>query len=362
MQSILVKNRGARFLIAAALLITVVALFWTSSRYPSLDDKALMGGAIHLEDPLSFEAVIPVEPDFPIWKKVVFTTINWIDTNRQGMTFGIIMGALLLTLLRYIRRVSFKNSFLNAGLGLLIGAPLGVCVNCAAPIAKGMYAGGARAETMLAAMIASPTLNIVVLTMMISLLPGYIVVTKIALSCAIILVAIPLICRILPRKQLTVFDNEGDSCPIPKPVALQSAESFFEAILGLGRDLLKDFWYIIKLTLPLMILAGFLGAIVATLLPIELFQGLKFGLISLICIAVIGTFLPVPIAFDVVICAALLAAGLDIGYVMALLFTLGIFSVYSAFITTQTISLFATALLSLVIVVTGIFAGLGLIP
>jgi hypothetical protein len=30
-----------------------------------------------------------------------------------------------------------KSSFLNALLGMAIGAPLGVCVNCAAPIAKG---------------------------------------------------------------------------------------------------------------------------------------------------------------------------------------------------------------------------------
>ena len=56
--------------------------------------------------------------------------------------------------------------------------PLGVCVNCAAPIAKGLYAGGARAETTLAAMIASPTLNIVVLTMLFGLFPFYMALTK----------------------------------------------------------------------------------------------------------------------------------------------------------------------------------------
>ena len=33
----------------------------------------------------------------------------------------------------------------------VIGTPLGVCVNCAAPIARGMYTSGLRAETTLSA-------------------------------------------------------------------------------------------------------------------------------------------------------------------------------------------------------------------
>ena len=70
---------------------------------------------------------------------------------------------------------------------MAMGAPLGVCVNCAAPIAKGMYAGGARAESTLSAMVASPTLNVIVLTMLFSILPFYMAVMKIALSLFVIL-------------------------------------------------------------------------------------------------------------------------------------------------------------------------------
>ena len=51
-----------RFVLALVLVAVLAAQFWTQSRYPSLDDKAIMSGAIQLEDPLSFEAVLPIRP------------------------------------------------------------------------------------------------------------------------------------------------------------------------------------------------------------------------------------------------------------------------------------------------------------
>ena len=153
-----------RVIFAGLLVVVLAFLFWTESRYPSLNNKAIMEGSIQLEDPLSFEALLTVDPSMPMWKKIVFTTINWVKTNKNGMTFGVLFGAAFLTLIRYLPVRSFRGRYANSALGMAIGAPLGVCVNCAAPIAKGMYSAGARAETTLSAMIASPTLNIVVLT------------------------------------------------------------------------------------------------------------------------------------------------------------------------------------------------------
>ena len=46
--------------------------------------------------------------------------------------------------------------------------------------------------------------------------------------------------------------------------------------------------------------------------------------------ALVATFLPVPIAFDVIIVMALLSNGLDAGLATTLLFGLGIFSIYPA--------------------------------
>lgn len=347
-----------RPVLVVILLALIATVFWTQSRYPSLDEKAIMSGAIQLEDPMSFEVLITVEPHHPVWLKILYTTINWINTNLVGMTFGVLFGAGFLTLLRYLRKKSFSSSFMNSATGLVVGAPLGVCVNCAAPIAKGLYSGGARAETTLSVMIASPTFNAVVLTMLFSLLPFYMAVAKIAISLVVILLVVPLVCRLLPKEQLQLMDIAGDSCLISGPEQ-KTAQNLKVAALDVVQYLLKDLWFILRVTVPLMFLAGLLGAIVATLVPLEGLSEAQFSWLGLFGLALIGTFLPVPIAFDVVVSGALLNGGLAPGYVMALLFTLGVFSIYSFIIVSTTISWRAAWLLGASIVGMGFVAGAG---
>jgi uncharacterized membrane protein YraQ (UPF0718 family) len=356
--SLIIKPYGMRFFFSALLIIGLLAIFWSQSRYPALNEKAIMSGAIQLEDPLGFEAKFPIKQDMAFVEKVGLSTLNWLNTNKKGMTFGILFAAAFLTLGGYLRQKSFQNPVLNALAGMVVGAPLGVCVNCAAPIARGLYAGGARAETALAMMIASPTLNIVVLTMAFSLLPFYIAATKLFLSVLLILFGIPLLCRLLPTTDLTATS----SSPIPAPTAWEQTpprrETPLIALLQTAKAFAHNLWFILKLTLPLMVLAGFLGALVATLLPTDLIVDLPFAFSALILIAIVGTFLPVPIAFDVVVCGALLSLGLAHGFVAALVFTLGSFSIYSYFIIAQAISWRAANLMTAAVVALGVLAGL----
>ncbi|GGX70338.1 hypothetical protein GCM10007385_44180 [Tateyamaria omphalii] len=357
MSTIADPDRHTRMLLAFCILIVLAVLFWTGSRYPALDEKAMMSGAIQLEDSLSFEALVPLTPDMSVLERMFWSTINWIDTNKKGMTFGILFAAGFLTFMPYVQRRSFSGGFSNAALGLVIGTPLGVCVNCAAPIARGMYSAGLRAETTLAAMIASPTLNVIVLTMLFSLLPFYLAVTKIALSLVMILVLVPLIARTLPQRELP---QDEIICPLPDPVSIhRQQESLLSAVLAIVQAFGQNLWYIIKMTVPLMLLAGALGASVATLLPQDLVVGLPYSLVALLIIAIIGVFLPVPIAFDVVVTAAMLAAGLAHGYVMALLFTLGTFSIYSFFIVWQSLGRRAAVGMATAVVVLGVLGGIG---
>ena len=121
----------------------------------------MMSGAIQLEDALSFEAKFPISADMGLLERIFWSTLNWINTNKKGMTFGVLFAAAFLTAAAYLKQRSFSGGFANSLLGMAIGTPLGVCVNCAAPhMPRGMYSGGMRAETVLSAMIASPTLNI----------------------------------------------------------------------------------------------------------------------------------------------------------------------------------------------------------
>lgn len=360
MQAML-KAPPYRIIFAGLLVVTLAFLFWTESRYPSLNNKAIMEGSIQLEDPLSFESLLTVDPSMPMWKKIAYTTINWVKTNRKGMTFGIFFGAAFLTLIRYLPVRSFSGRHANSALGMAIGAPLGVCVNCAAPIAKGMYSAGARAETTLSAMIASPTLNVVVLTMAFALFPIEIAVTKLALSIVVILIVVPFVIRLTPEIELSESAKvaEDGTCELdlsrPKP-----KEPLISAAVGFVWDYIKDLWFIISRTVPLMFLAGFLGAVVGNLVPLESFSAAETTLLILAVVAVVGVFLPVPIGFDVVVAGTLLSAGLSAGLVMTLVFTLGIFSVYSFIIIGSTISWKVARNMTVAIVLVGILSGYGI--
>ena len=77
-----------------------------------------------------------------------------------------------------------------------------------------------------------------------------------------------------------------------------------------------------------MLLAGLLGAIMIEVVPTATLSELEFSLLVLFAVALVGTFLPVPIAFDIIMVSILLAAGIAPAVGMTLLFTLGIFSIY----------------------------------
>ena len=361
-QGLITRSHEKRFLLALLIVAVLAYLFWTGSRYPSLNEKAMMSGAIQLEDALSFEAKYPITPDMNIVEHIFWSTLNWIATNRKGMTFGVLFAAAFLTAAGYLQKKSFRGRFSNSVLGLAIGTPLGVCVNCAAPIARGMYSSGLRAETTLSAMIASPTLNVVVLTMLFSLVPVYMALTKVALSLLVILVMVPLICRALNLSQIAP-EHRIDTPQTPWTAAELGTpphrEGLHIAVREVAKAYLKNLWYIVKMTVPLMILAGFLGTVAAVLLPGELIMGLGFSLLVLLAVALVGVFLPVPIGFDVVMAGALLASGLEQGYVMALLFTLGSFSIYSWFIVAQSVGTRAATLLGATVMALGVLAGLG---
>ncbi len=107
----------------------------------------------------------------PLSTRVWRTTVNWLDANRIGMTFSFLFGPAALTFLATLRRRRTNSVYLNTLFGAAAGMPLAVCTNCVAPIARGFYASGMSTESVLAAMFASPALNVVVLAMTFALFP-----------------------------------------------------------------------------------------------------------------------------------------------------------------------------------------------
>ena len=351
-----VSLNNMRILLVLTVLATTAAMFWSGSRYPSLNEKAIMGGSAALEDPLSFEASLQTQPGDPLPQRILFSTVNWVETNLEGMTFGLVIGACLLTLIGLISVRGHRNGYINAALGLLVGTPLGVCVNCAAPVAKGMHDGGARLETTLATMFSSPTLNIVVISMLLSIFPPYLVVIKLALTLFFILLVVPWLSRrVFSDERALTYDDT--LCAIAPAEPSQPDSSLASALLMTGSDLIKNLWYVVSRTVPLMLLAGGLGAVAANVLPLQTLVDLEPTLASLVLVALVGIFLPVPVAFDIVVVAVLISTGVPMIYSMTLLFTLGIFSIYPFMIVWRSISARVAIVLTSVLIAMGIAGG-----
>ena len=339
------------------MLLSISAIvFWSGSRYPSLDEKAIMGGSATLEDPLSFEATLQAQPGDELRTRILYSTINWLETNFEGMAFGLIVGACLLTLISMVPARGHGNGYINSLIGVFIGTPLGVCVNCSAPVAKGMHDGGARLETTLATMLSSPTLNIIVLSMLFSIFPLYIVVIKLVLTLVYIMLFVPWLSTWVFRKE-RAQSYDDSRCQITSAPIGPDNECWSMAIANASRTLLRNLFYIGARTVPLMFVAGLLGAIVANTLPLSALTDTEPNILSVALVALVGILLPVPVAFDIVIVAVLISAGAPMVYSMTLLFTLGIFSVYPFFIIWNSISPKVAIILMLTLTLMGVIGG-----
>jgi uncharacterized membrane protein YraQ (UPF0718 family) len=341
-----------RFTILIVFLICVACGFWLVSRYPALDTKAALSGTEAFEDPLTNESHFHASRNADFSSRVIITTLNWYQTNWRGMAFGLVIAAGFFTLLKYTPRQPSDKRFRNSFIGMFVGTPLGVCVNCVAPIAKGMYEAGSKMETALAVMFSSPTLNIIVLTMLFSIFPFYIALAKLLATFLLILLIVPLI----SDKKQQVTENPvceiDTSCDITK-------ESWAQAVKGATLEYLKGLQYIFIRTVPLMLLAGVFGAIASHLMSFDKLIGAPINLINLSLISMIGTFMPLPIAFDLMLAQALMMSGLAPGFVTTALFTFGTFSIYSAMIIARTFSTFLAIKLFLIVFSLGV--GLGYI-
>ena len=373
------RRIDARIVITGALIATICAIFWLGSRYPSLQGKAGADPDEALSTPLGFESHFPEPGPDEKFKRILWTAMEWAVTNKQGMTFGVLLAAGLLTVVPLLPGPR-GGKFAGSVQGMLMGAPLGVCVNCAAPIGQAMLKGGSRVEVALATMFSSPSFNVIVLGMLLTLFPWYLVWLKLTTSVLMVLVVTPQLSGLADRpgwrKPLHT------SALLPGLRIFQWMESAFgkvsEALLtpagdrpkglfhALGWVLMryaKNLWTVIRLSLPLMLLAGLMGAALVELLPwmriaqIAQVEGWMPNAAVLLLVAGFGTLLPVPIAFDVIICAVLWSAGVPMYVVAALLVTLGLYSVYPWSLIGTTLSWRIATLAGAAVLVLGVAAG-----
>jgi uncharacterized membrane protein YraQ (UPF0718 family) len=341
------SNAWRSRMLAVILMLAIASIFWVDSRYPALVKRYHAGTQVKAAGALTYGTVYPVDHAMPLSTRVWHTSINWLDANRIGMTFAFLFGPAALTSLAMSRRRRTGSRYRNALVGAVVGAPLAVCSNCVAPIARGFYASGMSTESVLAAMFASPALNIVVLAMTFALFPASIALLKLATVLFLIFVFAP-----------AAASPQGESAPaITCSIEIPVSETWTQALVSTARCFARSFWYVFRVAFPLMILAAVLGALVIELLPPEALNApVTVG--GTIVVALVGAFLPVPLTFDVAIAYIALTKGVPLPYVVTILCTLGIISVFSVSVIGKTISWKVAVAAYATVVALGTVAGL----
>jgi len=141
------------------------------------------------------------------------------------------------------------------------------------------------------------------------------------------------------------------------PIDIRVAESWWQAIVNVLQSYAKSFWYVFRVAFPLMILGAVLGALVIELLPPQAIIA-QASIGGIVLVALVGAFLPVPMAFDVAIAYIAMTHGAPMPYVVAILCTLGIISVFSLSVLGKTISWRLAGAVYATVAALGIVAGL----
>src|ERR1700733_8304362 len=309
------RRRLLEVSLAALIAFGAVLIFWSQQRYPALLKKLHAGTGVKVGGAISFDALLKVTPDMPAPTRVMRTSVNWLYTNRFGMYFALPFGAAMMTLLPGIGGPKrFSSAAGNVLCGAVVGAPLGVCTNCATPVAQSLLVGGASTRLTLAAMISSPSFNPVVVAMVFVLFPLPLAVIRLVVP-VVLLAALPLLVRENELGMRRIVIPSADQAMVPRLVAF-------------GRNYLRNLLRLTLLTLPWMVLAAVIGALVAEMIP-AYGTHVPVSAFGVVCVAILGTLLPVPMALDVALAYVLYHAGVPVPYVAALLCTLGPVSIYS---------------------------------
>ena len=325
----------ARVITLTVLGLIILCVFWFGSRYPALLLKAHHVKANHANQPLASMAfsreVLPTTIHDPLLVRILFGALNWLSSMAIGMTFGLLFGALIHTVLQYHPLRIGRNYTLNSLKGALIGVPMGVCANCAVPMACGLTRGHGRVEVALGYLFSSPNFNPVVIAITFTLLPWYFGAVKYLVLLFVILVLVPRLIRFLERRSaLTEFKVSADSasCSLEAP-DLACRKPFAVSAGQALRDYAKHIWMLFKPTISLMAIASVVSSALLVVVPWHALLGSMSGW-RLPAASFLGVFMPVPIALDVLFAGELFRSGISAGYTMMFLMTLGTYSVIPA--------------------------------
>ncbi len=307
-------KRHAPLLLLIATGIAILCIFWFTSRYPSLLKKSHDLPTYHPHSFVYNSDLMTLEGGDTFWRRVLVTFVNWMYSMRIGMSFGLSMGALLHTLFQFFPLKTTNSVYLNMLKGILVGAPAGVCVNCAVPVACGLTRAKNKVETALGFMLSSPTLNIIVVSMIVTAFPWQFAAVHFGLVAVVLLGVLPLMVKYMHNEVAPAPLLMAD-ISLPRPDVKTAVKAYFQ-----------NLWKLFKTAVPMMVFAAIFASLAVQLLPLDqIFAQVSF--ISVAATSFISVLLPAPIAMEVMVAHHLYITQVPAAYVALFLSTLGSYSI-----------------------------------
>ncbi len=346
--------------IAMVFIVCVVCSFWFLSRYPDLLLEYFRASNQQLLDRdigvLSKDAMLVthnmLSPLDLFWR----AAIDWFDTNKIGMTFGFLFSAAILLLLEQsamIRQRATRKGWQGVLSGLLIGMPLGVCANCATPVALGLNKSGVSDDASFTALIASPSLNPIGLAIIFYTFPMEVGFLRVGVVFGFLFLILPFLTRRFGGVSAPLFEVSR-----PQPKEEKPSETWHQSLHYCWHRYRYYLFYTFKQVLPLMIVMGILAALLLALFPLQnLLLGDTVTIGHIVMAGIIGTFLPVPMFVDIVLVLMLYQIGLPLAICVTLLLTMAPISAFAMLVMGRSVGWRLSLSISGMIAFLGIFVG-----
>lgn len=293
-------------LVTAGIAIAVLA--W-AKWYPYALKIPLVAGSHSLgSSVLSGKASAPPSPS---WNAAVEYSLAYVASIWQALVAGLLVAAAVEAFLPARRLLALFQAGRGPAVSTVCGGLLSMssmmCTCCAAPVALNIRRRGVPVSSALAYWLGNPVLNPAALAFMAFVLPWQFVAVRVGTGVVLVFGVTLLVGRL--AKATSVAEPEDQ--PAGSGTAAGAVRRFARALVRLAVRLLPEYAVVV------MLLGGFRG----WLFP-EAGTLASWGLPAAVLLAVVGTLFVIPTAAEIPILGALMAAGVGMGPLGALVLTL----------------------------------------
>ena len=311
--------------IGLALLVVILALFFTFNRFPKLDVVGEDLDAVTAPQAQCFQGFcIERDPGQSFLTRWFTFSITYLRLVTVGMTFAFVVAGLAESMLfppgsgpMFPSGGTFRRTLSGA----MTGPVMNLCSACIVPVSSAFRRRGAGVDGAIAMVQGSATMNVPALAMVFFVFTPLLGASRLVLAVVGALLIGPLVVKTVRGEQWRV-ESEEIPATLHSSLITHNTGSWREALLEGVRDWAKhSLGYLVRLG-PIMVVAGFAsGLALQWISPDVVATYLGNDLTGVAIAATFGILINVPLLFEIPLVALLLLMGMGTAPAATLLFT-----------------------------------------